>query len=434
MEKAAAVALRNGVNLDCGSEFQSLKGAYDQKLITKAHIDSALFPLLKLKFELGILDAPGTNKYDDLGEKEIASTQNHQLALRAAEKSCVLLENNATLPLSSKTKSIAVVGPLAFEPRVLLANYHGWSGQLSTVLEGITQAAPANCNLSYEQGFELYNANTTSPIAVPNFSGYENVVIALGMNTLMQGEDGDAKYSKANGDLVSLNLPENQLTYLKNLRKNYKGKIIVLLFSGSPLITSEIKSNSDALLWCGYPGEAGGEAIANILFGKTSPSGKLPFTFPKLEKDLPAFDDYSMKNRTYAFTEHTPEYSFGFGKNYLACSIVDIQNYPLDNGRFNVTIKNNSSRSGQDILQVYLHPLTPKKDEANYRLVHFSAIQVSANSQSVFPVLEDATTWCTYDAEGKKQELIGEYELIFSLNGPNDISAIRKKINFSGRD
>lgn len=434
MDQAAALALKNGVNLDCGSEFQSLHAALEKGLIQKSMIDSALFPLLQLKFELGVLDSIGSHPLDQLGEKDVASAQHQNLALRAAENSLVLLENKSTLPLSLQTKSIAIVGPLAFEPRVLLGNYHGWSSHLSTILEGITGAAPVNIHLQYEPGFNLYPSATEPLPSIPTFNDVETIILTLGMNTLMQGEDGDAKYSAAHGDLSSLLLPENQLFFLQNLRKTFKGKIVVLLFSGSPLITSTIKANCDALIWCGYPGEAGGQAIGNILFGKKSPCGKLPFSFPVSEKDLPAFDDYSMKNRTYAFCEKAPEYSFGYGKTYLDCHITAIQNYPLDHGKYNVTIQNKSDWEGKEILQVYLRPLSPQKDEAHYRLVSFCTIPIKANSTATFPIIADSSLWFTYDANGDKHALEGTYEIIFSFNGPTDSSAEKRVITFTQED
>lgn len=424
IEEAAITSLQAGVNLECGSAFQYLSNAYYSGKIFNSDLDSALFPLLRLKFELGILDEPGGHAFDSLSAYHIHHPSHRMLALEAAEKSLVLLENKKnTLPLSLTTSSIALVGPLVFEPFVLLGNYHGWSPEMNTVLEGVLQAAPSTVNIAYEQAFSLYSTPTERTFDYKKLASHDALIVTLGINSLFQGEAGDAFLSDAGGDLGKLTLPPNQIQFLRELRSNYSGKIIVLLFSGGPLITTAIEPYCDALLWCGYPGEQGGSAIGRALFGRFSPSGKLPVTFPEREEHLPDFDNYSMANRTYRYTNFIPEYSFGYGLSYLEFEMNELTLVTKEeNEKFptqvELSLTNRSKRAGEEVLQFYLHPVSVDQTEANYTLVHFERVHLNENETKLHTVQLPKQAYLSTNTEGKQVALKGKYELIVSTKGP----------------
>jgi beta-glucosidase len=431
IEDAAVSSLRAGVNLECGSAFQYLSNAYYSGKIFNSDLDSALFPLLRLKFELGILDEPGSHAFDTLSAYHIHHPSHRLLALEAAEKSLVLLENKKnTLPLSLTTSSIALVGPLVFEPFVLLGNYHGWSPEMNTVLEGVLQAAPSTVNIEYEQAFSLYSTPTERTFDYKKLSSHEALIVTLGINSLFQGEAGDAFLSDAGGDLGKLALPSNQVQFLRELRSNYSGKLIVLLFSGGPLITAAIEPYCDALLWCGYPGEQGGSAIGRALFGRFSPSGKLPITFPEREEHLPAFDNYSLVNRTYRYTNFTPEYSFGYGLSYLDVHMSELtstwrKDQNSQPSQLSIVLSNTSKNEGEEVLQFYLHPISSTENEANYTLIHFERVYMKGNDKKTLSINLPSQAWLTTNTEGQQVPLTGNYELIASTKGPFNKEAIR---------
>ena len=238
------------------------------------------------------------------------------LAREAAVKSVVLLKNkNNLLPITDKVKSVLVVGPNAGSVNVLLGNYYGMNSPMTTFLEGVVGRAPEGMRVEFMPGSLLANKkrveNDWSLYASP---GMDVTIAFMGLSPLLEGEEGEAILSD-NGDRTEIRLPEVQLDYLRKLATS-GGKVVLVLSGGSPVALDGVEDLVDAILYVWYPGQDGGAAVADVLFGDANPAGRLPLTFPKSLDQLPPFDDYAMAERTYRYAAAEPLFPFGFGLSY----------------------------------------------------------------------------------------------------------------------
>ncbi len=391
--EAAAMAARAGTNLNCGYLYSYLPDAVSMGLISEQTVDSLLIPVLHTRFKLGLFDADSLNPWGSLSPDTVNCFVHRQLAYQAAVESCVLLKNeHDLLPLNRDTlKNIFITGPTAAETDALLGNYNGFSGQMTTILEGIMGRLNPGTMADYTRGCLLAGDTVFHGFWQ---AGFADVIVAVMGNTrLLEGEDGDAMLSDHGGDRKDLRLPYSQELFLQRLRQLNPGKkIILVLTGGSAINLSTLESYADAILMTWYPGEQGGNAVADILFGDANPSGKLPVTFYQSVDDLPAFDDYSMDGRTYRFFRGKPLYPFGYGLSYSDFVYVSAQanQQTYDSTeviRLTVELKNTSERSGFEVVQVYAqypdkHESTPIKS-----LVGFVRVEVPAGGSAVAEVV-----------------------------------------------
>jgi beta-glucosidase len=312
----AAEAIKAGVNLDCSDLLQAdAEQAVNKGLITEADIDKALIPNLRTAFRLGLYDNPATGPYRSYGIDSVGGAYHRALALKAAEESMVLLKNDGALPLkAADVKTLLVTGSNASSADALLGNYHGISSRLVTFTEGITAAAGPATGVEYDMGCD---PRDTVHFGGTWVAGNSDVTVAvIGLTPLVEGEEGDAFLSEGGADKTTLALPPGQVAFIKALRKATRKPIIAVITGGSAMDLSAIAPYVNAIILAWYPGEEGGTALANILFGKVSPSGHLPVTFYRSLADLPAYDDYHMAGRTYRYYNGPVEYPFGFGLSY----------------------------------------------------------------------------------------------------------------------
>jgi beta-glucosidase len=361
-EEAAAMAALAGVNLNCGYIYKYLGDVIWQKrdvIWQNPSLDSLLKPLLATRFRLGMFDPPAAVPWSGLGEESIHNDNHRALAREAAAKSIVLLKNeNRALPLKPDSiESILVAGPTAADILALTGNYNGWSGDMVTLLEGIVDAVDGGTKVDYAMGCRLnepghYNGFWEAQAA-------DAIILCLGNTRMLEGEDGDAMLNGNGGDRIDLRLPESQREYSRLLREQVPGKpIIAVVTGGSAIALQEILEIADAVLFAWYPGEQGGSALADILFGKVNPSGKLPVTFYKSIEDLPPFDDYSMENRTYKFFRGEPLFPFGYGLSYTSFDYQDLktdkEEYEAsENIRTGIYLKNTGKVPGEEVVMVY---------------------------------------------------------------------------------
>lgn len=315
--ETAAAAIKDGIDMDCSNLLQddALK-AIHQNLLTERDIDSALAPDLRTQFKLGFFDAQASIPFSTYGADSVANSYHLLLAREMACQSMVLLKNDKNLlPLDkNKYSAYMVVGPNAANMDALLGNYHGVTGDAVNFVEGITKAVGPGERVEYDEGC---NYTDTTHFGGIWAASNANVTIAvIGLTPVYEGEEGDAFLSPGGGDRQSLELPASQVAYIKALRKGTKTPIIAVITAGSDLDLSTIEPYVDAIIYSWYPGEQGGNALADILFGKVSPSGKLPVTFYNSLKDLPAYNNYSMQGRTYRYFSKPVQYPFGFGLSY----------------------------------------------------------------------------------------------------------------------
>ncbi len=360
--QSAAYALKGGVNLNCGSIYDPhLLEAVEEGLITEEDIDASLAVLLRTRFELGLFDPPGLNPYEDISIDVINSEEHQNLAREAGQKSLVLLKNKEnTLPLDKNTPSIFVTGPNANDADILLGNYYGVSGNQTTILEGISRKVTPGNFLQYKKGFLLDRENI-NPIDWTTSDAQESDVIiaVMGIAPIMEGEEGEAIASPTKGDRPDMSIPQHQVEFLKGLREGYDGKLVTIITGGSPMNLQEVHEISDALLFAWYPGEEGGNAVADILFGDAIPSGRLPITFPKSVDQLPPFEDYDMTGRTYRYMTKEPLFPFGFGMSYTSFSYSDVALDKETAGAdetvtLMVTVTNEGEYDADEVVQLYI--------------------------------------------------------------------------------
>ena len=323
--KAAALALDRGVNLNCGNTYPALKKAVEMGLITEALIDKRLKPLLKTRFKLGMFDPQDLNPYNSISYDVVDSKESRAVAREAAVRSVVLLKNNGVLPLKNNLNRYYVVGPNAASVDALLGNYFGVNPNMVTFLEGITSAVAPGSQVQYSPGTTLDRKNV-NPVdwSTGEAAEADVTIIGMGLTRHLEGEEGESISSPYYGDRLDYNIPENQLEYLRKIKSHGK-PVVAIITGGSPMNLSEVHDIADAVLLAWYPGEEGGNAVADIIFGTVSPSGKLPITFPKSLDQLPPYEDYTMKGRTYRYMTEEPMYPFGFGLSYGSFLYSDLK-------------------------------------------------------------------------------------------------------------
>lgn len=417
-EQAAATALMAGVNLNCGFTYPSLKAAVKQGLVDSAQIDQRLIELLTIRFRLGMFDSPEHSVYHALGEESINNAEHIALARELATRSIVLLKNhNNVLPLNKNIKVPYVTGPFAASSDVLMANYYGISGNMVTLLEGIANKVSATSSLNYRAGVLPFHENLNPLNWAPMVAKTADATIAvMGLSADREGEEVDAIASEHKGDRASLQLPTSQVEYIKTLAANKKGPLILVIASGSPVALGELHDLADAIVQVWYPGEQGGNAVADILFGDANPSGHLPITFPASVEQLPAFDDYRMAGRTYKFMTAKPLYPFGFGLSYTQFAYSDLRVNQRADGSLDiqVTVTNTGPRDGNDLVQIYLQPMAPAEQEARFDLKDFHRVPLTAGEYARLHIKLPASELVRVNMAGDRVALKGQYRLIVS--------------------
>ena len=362
--QASVLALSKGVNLNCGNSFYpSLIEAVKQNLVTEKQIDSSLQILLRTRFKLGLFDASSgnsSNPYDRIPESVINSEANRKLARIAAQKSIVLLKNNGILPLKNDLKTYFVTGPNASNIDVLIGNYYGVNNNLVTILEGLAGQIQPGSQMHYRQGI-LLDRNNVNPSDWTSGEARtaDATIVVMGISGLLEGEEGESIASPYAGDRLDYNLPANQIDFLRKLKQGNKKPVIAVITGGSPMNLSEVHELADAVLLVWYPGEEGGNAVADIIFGRVSPSGRLPITFPKSFDQLPPYEDYSMKGRTYRYMTAEPMYPFGFGLSYatFAYSNLRLSTNVIkknESAAATVTVSNAGKLPADEVIQLYI--------------------------------------------------------------------------------
>ncbi|MBQ7365493.1 MAG: glycoside hydrolase family 3 C-terminal domain-containing protein [Clostridia bacterium] len=304
--EAAALAVKAGCDLNCGGAYAALGEACERGLLSEDDLTKAVERLMYARLSLGMFD--DDCPYDAISYDCVESPEHRALSRQMAEESIVLLENDGILPLSREMR-VAIVGPNGFDDSVYLANYNGTPSEIVRFFDGIRAYTKAVRMAHGCDGYHpLYEA-----VAAANAS--DVVVMLMGLNPSMEGEEGDAYNTDASGDRLTLDLPKEQTRLLEAIAATKK-PIVFVNISGSAVNLGAAKAHASAVLQCFYPGAEGGLALARILYGDVCPSGRLPVTFYRSVEDLPPFDDYSMENRTYRHFHKEVQYPFGYGKSY----------------------------------------------------------------------------------------------------------------------
>lgn len=388
--KASSLAVKNGTDLACGDEYVHLADAVKRGYINEAEIDVAVKRLFKARMRLGMFDPISMVPWSSINANDYDTKENHLLAEKVSHESIVLLKNERSLlPLSSRYKKIAVTGPYADKISVLLGNYNGEPSNPVTILQGIKNRA-VKASINYAIGVEapeILAKDTLKKIdqvkleveALAIASKSQIVIFVGGISPELEGEEMPVKVNGfKGGDRTTLDMPEEQVEFLKKL-KNLGKPIVLVLTNGSALSINWAKDNLPAIVEAWYPGGEGGNAVADVLWGNYNPAGRLPVTFYKSVNDLPEFDDYSMKNRTYRYFDGEPLFAFGYGLSYttfeyIAAKALNTKVNERDTIRMNVEIKNTGKYDGDEVVQVYFCPIKPYESSPIQSLVAFKRV------------------------------------------------------------
>jgi len=428
-EESIAYAIKGGVDLNCGSLYNLIPKAIEQGLLTEKDVDKSLKRLLMTRLKLGILNPVNDNPYSYLNEKDINNKKHINLAKDVASKSIVLLKNSKNiLPLSKNINRLFVTGPNAANVNTLLANYNGLSSNIVTPLEGITAKVSNGTIIRFNKGVDLINNNNRTDWSA-SLAGSSDVTIAvMGISALIEGEEGAAISSDANGDRKTISLPDNQIDYIKKLREKAGDKPIVLVLkSGSAIDLSEISKYVDAIIYAWYLGEQGGNAIADIIFGDINPSGKLPITIPKSLAEIPPYNDYNMDNRTYKFTKYKPMYPFGFGLSYsnFVYSNLSLERKKIKMGnsiKLNFELKNESKIPGDEVFQVYIKDIDASFRTPNSSLIFFKRMHLKSGEKRKISIIINEDMMAMVNKVGEKQIERGDFKIYVGGSSPGQRS------------
>lgn len=428
--ESAALALNMGCDLNCGCTYPVLVEAFRLGLVSMETIDTSLRRLLETRFRLGMFDESGSGPWDKLGPETVHSDSHVALSRKAAEKSIVLLKNDKNiLPLDDSARKILLIGPGAANAHTLLANYHGLSPRLVTILEGIADKTGRmdRVTVDYHPGVGMYDKNRNNGWTIGMAEAADLVIAVFGLDNQIEGEEGDAIASVSKGDRDSIELPEWQLDYLKAIRSRGT-PVVLVLTGGSPISVPE--DIADAILFAWYPGEQGGAAVADILFGDVVPSGKLPVTFPVSTDQLPPYDSYDMAGRTYRYMKADPLYPFGFGLSYtrfefgaLSLSAKEIR----AGGSLTVAVpvKNTGSRDAEEVVQLYVSKKNAAPEDPLYSLRGFVRVSVPAGGEAEASFDLDDSAFAVVDAAGNTVPGLGEWIITVADAAPSE-SGVRK--------
>ncbi|WMJ87467.1 glycoside hydrolase family 3 C-terminal domain-containing protein [Anaerocolumna sp. MB42-C2] len=433
--ESGALALKSGCDLNCGAVYLHLMNAYVQGLISEEDINKAVYHVMMTRMRLGMFDEH--NEYENIPYEINDCKEHHDQALIAAEKSMILLKNNGMLPLKKEEiKTVAVIGPNADSDEILKGNYNGTATEKYTLLEGIRNAIGDSARIYYSEGAHLYRENVESLAeaddrikeAVTIAKRSDVVILCLGLNGTLEGEEGDANNSYAGADKADLNLPESQMRLLKAVCETGK-QVVLLLATGSAMAINHAAEHCDAILQVWYPGQMGGIAAANLLFGKTSPSGKLPVTFYRTTEELPDFTDYSMKNRTYRYMEQEALYPFGYGLSYGDFTYDGLgvdQVVPGTDGyvRISVSVRNNSAVECEEVTQVYIKITNSLFAVPNYTLTDFKRVHLQSGEKKQIEFLLPASVFMVINDEGERI-LDGDKAFIYVGGSQPDARSIK---------
>lgn len=393
--ESVALAVRNGCDLNCGNLFGNLLIALDEGLITEEEIDRAVTRLMITRMKLGMFDPDDQVPYASIPYEVVDCKEHNELALETAKKSIVLLKNDGLLPLDkNKIKSIAVIGPNADSRQALVGNYEGTASEYVTVLEGIREMVGNDVRIHYSVGCHLYKDRTQNlgepgdriAEAVTCAEISDVVVLCLGLDSTIEGEEMHQSNEYGSGDKYDLNLPGQQQELMEAVYATGKPVVLVLM-TGSALSVTWADEHIPAILNAWYPGALGGRAVASVLFGETNPSGKLPVTFYRSTEELPAFTDYSMENRTYRYMKNEALYPFGFGLSYTQFDYSDLKlsKTTINAGEgltVSVKVTNTGKLAGDEVVQVYIKDLEAAWAVPNWQLSGMKRINLGSGESA----------------------------------------------------
>jgi beta-glucosidase len=422
--ESAALALGKGCDLGCDCVYNDLGKAIARGLVTEADIDRSLARTLATRFKLGMFDPPEQVPFSSIPLSVVDCEAHRALAYEAAAKSVVLLKNKDNiLPIRTDLRRIFIVGPNATNLDVLHGNYCGLNDSMRTLLEGIVGRAPEGINVEYRPGCAL-NQPTANPLdrTIMKATQSDVTIACMGLSPWMEGEEGDAILALG-GDRSDITLPANQVEFVTRLVAA-GARVVLVLTGGSPIALGELANLVDAIVFVWYPGQEGGSAVADVLFGTIAPSGRLPLTFPQSIAQLPPFEDYSMTGRTYRYSTAEPLYPFGFGLSYtrFAYRALELSRETVGAGEvlpFRVTLTNTGRVAADEVAQVYLSDLASSVPVPLCSLIAFRRVRVPPGESRSLEFTVTPAMMMLVDDEGKQRLEPGQFRLTVGGCSPN---------------
>ncbi len=417
-KESASLAIKAGCDVNCGCTYEHLLTGYREGLISKDEIRKACVHAMRTRIRLGMFDK---TEHFDYPYSIVACKQHKAESLRAAQESIVLLKNNGILPLDEqKLKTIAVIGPQADSRIALEGNYTPKADRYITLLEGIQDRFPGRvifaegCHLYQDRVSQICLAGDRYSEALAAAENSDVVIACVGLDSTIEGEQGDAGNEYSSGDKPDLMLPESQRRLLELLKGTGKPLIVVCCAGGS----MNMLVDADAVLHAWYPGSEGGKAFAQILFGDISPSGKLPVTFYETADKLPDFEDYSMKDRTYRYAKDNILYPFGFGLTY---SKVKCSGFSYDSFCASVDIENTGEFDTDEVVQVYIKD-TCRYAVPNHKLCGFERVHLAKGEKKTVKLSLDKDMFTAVDENGEKGVFSHSFTLYAGVSQPDVLS------------
>jgi beta-glucosidase len=418
MAEAAAMALKAGCDLCCGQAYQALGSALSEGLISLDDIDRSCERLFRLRFRLGMFDPDEQNPYAAIPESVVECPEHRALAKEAAIQSLVLLKNDGILPLSPQTPRIAVVGPGIDAIDVLWGNYQGTGSQLTTLLEGITGAVSVGTRLIVAKGCDWVGEILEHFPGTWEVRDADLIIACIGLSPKMEGEEGDALLT--GGDKPIAALAEVQVAFL-NWLKTLGKPIVAVVTGGSPIGLDAALECANAVLLAWYPGCEGGNAVAEVLFGKQSPGGRLPASFPRADQPLPPIESYAMEGRTYRFQTETPLFNFGDGLGYTT---VTYQNRTIkefgDGWTVSVEIKNTGNRPASEVVQLYIRELDIESRTPRHHLEGFQRVTLAPQEQTTVSIPLSPRSLTVVSPQGERTLPPGKRHVFIGGSQPTD--------------
>ena len=444
--EAAALALNAGVDSEMTSQLISTFGAQllKDRAISMKRIDDAVRRILRIKFRAGLFENPYAPYEPTQAEAQMLLPDAVAAARSAASRSMVLLKNDGpTLPLNPALKT-AVIGPLAKNQHDMLGPWWGAGKDTDavTVFDGINEATGGTA--TYAEGCKL--SNTEPPHTDPEGCGPEadfseaiaaaqaadQVVLALGESREMSGEAASRS---------TLDLPGRQEELLRAIRAAVPNKpLVVVLFNGRPLALEDVVGDTPALLEAWFPGVQAGPAVADVLFGKVNPGGKLPVSFPRRLGQVPIYYNHDptgrpcnpeskYNSRHRDIPSCAPLFEFGFGLSYTTFEVTDLQlssSTVSKHGRVKatVTVTNTGQVAGDDVVQLYLHDPVASLSQPVRRLRGFERVTLDPRQSKTITFTLDKSDFGFYDNRGRFVVETGQIDVYAGDSSSADADAV----------
>lgn len=432
--ESAALALEKGCDVNCGVTYLYALKALELGMVTEEQITQAAVRLFTTRFLLGLFDE---TEYDKIPYERVECGEHLELARKAAGESVVLLKNDGILPLKrEKIKTVGVIGPNADSRIAMIGNYYGTSSHYTTILEGIQNEAGKDIRVLYSEGCQLWKESAeglarrqdrlSEALIVAEHS--DVVILCLGLDETLEGEERDQGNGVGSGDKKDLLLPEVQRELLDKLLEQ-DTPVVLCLLAGSAVDVSAAQEKAAAVLQAWYPGAGGGKSVADILFGKVSPSGKLPVTFYYNDdlEHMPEFTDYSMKGRTYRYLERKPLYPFGYGLTYGDIQVENVQitggsGEIQENVQLNIRVKNYGTYATEDVIQVYVKDRDSVHEVKNSRLCGYQRVSLQPGEEKNISLSLTQEAFCVVNEKGERHQEGKHFRIFVGTSQPDERS------------